>query len=56
MTGMSYVESFQSALVIILIEGIVFIVLSILNIRDVGETYFPALCVLVQGACDRVIA
>lgn len=34
MTGMSYVESFQSALVIILIEGIVFIVLSILNIRE----------------------
>ena len=30
--------------------------LSILNIRDVGETYFPALCVLVQGACDRIIA
>ena len=34
LTGMSYVESFQAALVIILIEGIVFIVLSILNIRE----------------------
>lgn len=33
-TGMSYVESFQAALCIILIEGIVFIILSILNIRD----------------------
>ena len=34
LTGMSYVASFQSALVIILIEGIVFIILSILNIRE----------------------
>ena len=33
-TGMSYLESFQAGLVIILIEGIVFVVLSILNIRD----------------------
>ncbi|MCD8020983.1 MAG: NCS2 family permease [Clostridiales bacterium] len=33
-TGMSYLESFQSALGIILIEGIIFLVLSILNIRD----------------------
>ena len=33
-TGMSYVESFQSALVIILIEGILFIILSIFNIRE----------------------
>ena len=33
-TGMSYVESFQAALVIILVEGIVFIVLSVLNIRE----------------------
>ena len=29
--------------------------LSVLNINDVGETYFPALCTLVQGACDRLI-
>mgnify|MGYP004709007923 FL=1 len=34
LTGMSYVESFQAALCIILVEGIVFIVLSVLNIRD----------------------
>ena len=33
-TGMSYVESFQGALVIILIEGIVFLALSILNVRE----------------------
>ena len=33
-TGMSYVASFQAALVIILIEGIVFIALSLLNIRE----------------------
>lgn len=34
MTGLSYVASFQSALVIILIEGIVFIILSFLNVRE----------------------
>ncbi|MBR2750463.1 MAG: NCS2 family permease [Clostridiales bacterium] len=34
MTGMTYLESFQSALVIIFIEGIVFIILSVLNIRE----------------------
>ena len=34
MTGMTYVASFQAALVIILVEGIVFIVLSIFNIRE----------------------
>ena len=33
-TGMSYVASFQAALAIILIEGIVFIVLSIFNVRE----------------------
>ena len=33
-TGMSYVESFQAALCIILIEGLVFVVLSVLNIRE----------------------
>ena len=33
-TGMSYLESFQGALVIILIEGIVFLVLSALNVRE----------------------
>ena len=34
MTGMGYVESFQSMLCIILIEGIVFLILSLLNIRE----------------------
>ena len=34
MTGMTYVASFQAALVIILVEGIVFIILSFLNIRE----------------------
>ena len=34
MTGMSYLESFQSALIIILVEGIVFLILSIFNIRE----------------------
>lgn len=34
LTGMSYTASFQSALVIILIEGIVFLILSILSIRE----------------------
>lgn len=34
LTGLSYVESFQAALCIILIEGIVFLVLSVLNVRE----------------------
>ena len=34
MTGMTYVASFQSALIIILVEGIVFIVMSIFNVRE----------------------
>lgn len=33
-TGMSYVDSFQAGLCIILIEGIVFVVLSVLNVRE----------------------
>lgn len=33
-TGLSYLESFQGALVIILIEGIVFLALSIFNVRE----------------------
>ncbi len=33
-TGMSYVASFQTALIIILVEGFVFIVLSVLNVRE----------------------
>ena len=34
LTGLTYLESFQAALCVILIEGIVFLILSILNIRD----------------------
>ena len=34
LTGMTYVASFQSALCIVLIEGILFLVLSVLNIRE----------------------
>lgn len=34
LTGVTYLESFQTALCIILIEGIVFVVLSVLNIRE----------------------
>ena len=34
MTGMTYLESFQSALVIIFIEGVIFILLSLFNVRE----------------------
>lgn len=34
LTGMTYVASFQAALCIILIEGIVFLILSVLNVRE----------------------
>lgn len=34
LTGMSYLESFQAALCIIFIEGIVFLILSVLNVRE----------------------
>ena len=30
--------------------------LSILNIGDIGENFFPALHILVQSACDRLVA
>ncbi|MCM1325286.1 MAG: NCS2 family permease [Bacteroidales bacterium] len=33
-TGLSYVASFQAALCIILVEGIVFVILSVLNVRE----------------------
>ena len=33
-TGTSYLESFQAALVLILVEGIVFVLLSIFNVRE----------------------
>ena len=34
LTGMSYIASFQAALIIVLSEGIVFIILTLLNIRE----------------------
>lgn len=34
LTGMSYLQSFQTALCVILIEGIVFIILSVLKVRE----------------------
>ena len=34
LTGMSYLASFQAALIIILIEGILFLILSIFNVRE----------------------
>ena len=34
LTGMTYLESFQAGLCIILIEGLVFLVLSLLNVRE----------------------
>ena len=34
LTGMDYVASFQSAIIIILMEGIIFIILSIFNVRE----------------------
>ena len=34
MTGMTYVASFQAALVIILVEGIIFVALSVFNVRE----------------------
>ncbi len=34
MSGLTYLEAFQSALIIILVEGIVFIVLSVFNVRE----------------------
>lgn len=34
LTGMTYVASFQAALCIVLVEGVVFLILSVLNIRE----------------------
>ncbi len=33
-TGMTYLQSFRSALVIIFVEGVIFLILSVLNIRE----------------------
>ncbi len=34
LTGMSYIASFRAALVIVLIEGVIFAILSVLNVRE----------------------
>ena len=34
MTGMTYIASFQAALIIIFVEGIVFVIMSIFNVRE----------------------
>ncbi len=41
-TGLSYTQSFQAGLCIILIEGIIFVILSVLNIRDKIVNAIPA--------------
>lgn len=42
LTGLSYVESFQAGLCIILIEGIIFLILSVLNVREKIVEAIPA--------------
>ena len=42
MTGFTYLQSFQSALVIILVEGVVFIALSVFNVREKIVEAIPA--------------
>ena len=51
MAGMSYLKSFQSALVIIFIEGIIFIVLSIFNVREKIVEAIPLGVRLGIGPC-----
>ena len=41
LAGVSYLEGFQAALVIILVEGIIFLLLSVLNVRDKIVTAIP---------------
>ena len=42
MTGMTYVKSYQTCMCIILIEGIIFIILSLLNVREKIVEAIPA--------------
>ena len=51
MTGMSYLQSFRSALVIIFVEGLVFIVLSIFNVREKIVEAIPLGVRLGIGPC-----
>ena len=53
LTGMSYVASFQAALVIILLEGIVFLILSLLNIREKIVDAIPLGVRLGIAPCHR---
>lgn len=46
MTGMTYLESFQTALVIILFEGVLFIILTLCNVR---QRLFEAIPLGVQA-------
>ena len=56
MTGMGYVESFQAMLCIILIEGIVFFILSLLNIREKKkDTYFSATDAINKKIINEII-
>ena len=55
-SGMSYLQSFQSALCIIFVEGLVFIVLSILNVREkIVEAIPPAIRVGVGPAIGMML-
>ena len=51
MTGMGYLQSFRSALVIIFIEGVIFIILSIFNIREKIVEAIPLGVRLGIGPC-----
>ena len=51
MTGMTFVKSFQSALVIIFIEGVIFLFLSILNVREKIVDAIPLGVRLGIGPC-----
>ena len=51
MTGIGYLQSFRSALVIIFIEGVIFIILSIFNIREKIVEAIPLGVRLGIGPC-----
>ncbi len=51
LTGMSYTASFQAALVIILVEGVVFVLLSLFNIREKLVDAIPVGIRLGMGPC-----
>ena len=51
MTGMGYLQSFRSALVIIFIEGVIFIILSIFNVREKIVEAIPLGVRLGIGPC-----